>query len=338
MLMKISTLLYLTILTISLDVTLAQEAQVDPISETELQRREQSIPVIEERLKERNARITEMVEDIDRLDARIETRIAKIVKVIQAIKDSKDSKVMAARLKIDIMEGLGKSVSNYQRNRARLREELRVNKPKMGDDVTKRVVKVLDQKIEKRVDQILSISQSFAQHKDVEKYEDTTQSHGYYSWNSSKISGDWQQNRRSGVQTSKQRKEVMEALNSSIAGLERELKQHSLKVADKKLDPNTVEFHQAEISRITELLKTRKNQMLEVNSKSTGQTKLVTQRQVQELELQLRDIVKDIKSDNAELKRKVYQLKLTLVDYESVRANLESRKNWLKEYKEKNSN
>ena len=78
--------------------------------------------------------------------------------------------------------------------------------------------------------------------------------------------------------------------------------------------------------------------MLEVNSKSTGQTKLVTQRQVQELELQLRDIVKDIKSDNAELKRKVYQLKLNLVDYESVRANLESRKNWLKEYKEKNSN
>ena len=152
----------------------AQEASPEPVYD--LAARQRSIENLERHIGEREERMGELAQDIVALDTRVERRIDRIVEMLQKSKDSKSSKVTVARTKEKAIEGLSKTIEYYDQKRRALREQLRKETTIPREALTGDVYK-FDEKVEKRVEQIIALTKSFTESEDLKKYDEHTRSH-----------------------------------------------------------------------------------------------------------------------------------------------------------------
>lgn len=158
-------------------------------------------------------------DEIKSLDTRIESRLATIIGGLAQITDSKDSRTKVARLKEDTAKALGQNVTNYQRRRAALLEELRRPTLQITAEQKRQIIAALDARIEKRVAQILELQKSFPTHKDYDRYEVT----GSRDWGTEyKVNDDFRQNQRVTAHTDQMRDKVIASLRQSITRLEQQ--------------------------------------------------------------------------------------------------------------------
>ncbi len=198
----------------------AGDKPAETAPEIDIEARRQSIVNLEQHIVEREARLAEISEDIIRLDNRIEERVGKIVDKLKTLKDSKDSKLRVAQTKEQVIAGLREAIQAYDITRRRLKEELAKANPAVPKDTLTSDVKVFDEKIEKRVDQIMAITNSLATHKDYAKYIRTRRS-GRWGGTSTRKNPDYYHNRKQTTRSNQDRKAIGDAIMDSIEDLQR---------------------------------------------------------------------------------------------------------------------
>ncbi len=317
---------------------------MEELSAEDLSARRASIPLIEDRIKDREGQITVLVEDIERLNKRIEERIDKIVATLGSMKDSQNSKVRVAKMKQDLMAGLAKSIKSYNQRRAELKEMLRSGRNSVGEKAAEKGVHAFDAKIEKRVEQLVSLSKSFTEHVDYEKYITDGETDRYgntvnydwgWGWDNTRVNEKWKQNRRETVFTRKQKKKMIEALKLSIEDLERRTNTLQRKLKESGVSEEVKKFYREDIARNEAAREARSKQLSELMASGgadSQNTQSVSRNEAHDLELLVREIVKDIRRDSNAMTRDYNDLKLRLAELSKMKKNLEARKAWLQKY------
>ncbi|MBK1790843.1 hypothetical protein [Persicirhabdus sediminis] len=333
---------YLTNPALAEDPTAPREdagpAATAELTEEEYQTRKLSIPVMESRISDRTARIDLLIGEIEKLDARIEERVGKVVENLEKYKDSQDSKIRVAETKQDVMQALGDSIDRYNKTRTEVMNNIAAGKS-ADDEKAEELVDSFDEKIDKRISQIVDLSKTFTDHKDYKKYVNDGGGYGYGRWyrnGGEKVNEKWKQNRRETTQTDKQRKEVIDALTNSISELERDIKAVQAKLDAGSLSDAQKGFYQQDVERNEKALAERKAQLAKMMDFSNeASTVAIGRRQAHELQLMIRELMTDIRQDSDDMYRKFDDLKRRANELAGMKENLEARKKWLAEYESK---
>lgn len=244
-------------------------------------------------VKARENRVNLLLEELRSSDKRIESRIDTIVSGLTRIQDSRDSGTQIARLKEDTMEALAKNVQTFQRKRAALVEEMRRPTLRITLDQKKKMIAIFDQKIEKRVSQILALQKSFPTYKETDRY--TVVGGGddgpYFAQNEA-----WKQNRRMSQQTDAQKEKVVDGLKKSIARLESQKSQLKGRLSA-GISPLEAQFVNEEIVRVDGLLADRRSQLAEAYEGTTGAGRGVSQREATDLNKTVREASEGLQRD-----------------------------------------
>ena len=167
----------------------------------------------------RELRAAKLRDEVNAVDARIEGRIDALLEALRAISDSKDSRTKVARMKRDTIDQLQKTIEYYQRKRAAMLEELRRPTWNLSEEQKRAVIARFDERIEKRVAQIIAVQKSLPTEQDYDRYEVT--SVGWYG-TTYEVSEDYRQNQRLTAHTNAQRDKVVAGLRASIARIEQQ--------------------------------------------------------------------------------------------------------------------
>ncbi len=120
----------------------------------------QSPAALAENLKVREARVNILRDEIKNIDLRIEERLSIVLDQLASVVDSRESMSRVAAMKQRTAEALGRAVTEYRRRRATLVEDIR--RPALGltTKQIEEIIRVLDLKTEKRVEEILKLQRS----------------------------------------------------------------------------------------------------------------------------------------------------------------------------------
>ena len=193
------TTIYLFLVTITLPSLRAEDKP-----QYDMEARRQSVVNLTRHIEQRETRLDELRDDLKRLDARIEKRVDELVNMLGEIHDSNESKIRVSQIKMRAINGLRRWIKTYKSRRAVILESLRQNSAHLPKDQLANDIDAFDKRIEKRVSQIMKLSESMGDYQEVKKYESAGGSYwnGYYH-ESTRISDDWKKNRRQTVMSDK---------------------------------------------------------------------------------------------------------------------------------------
>lgn len=328
----ITTLAFSMGMLVAQDAAPKAEAAKAPMT---LEERKASIPSIEAHLKERRDRLEEVGEDVLRLDDRLETKVDNIVNKLSSLKDSEGSRRRVSQMKMAAMEDLVKNAKNYQSKRAELIRELRKDKPTQPKDYVEGDVKRVNERVEKRVEQVLLLSKSFSQERDVEKYTGGGGGSGWRGWgNDERVSDEWRQNNRDKSMNKKQRDAVKAALEKSITRYESLANGVAQNLKGTNVSPEYRELLESEAKHYATVLDNRKRQLADYVLVETPNTKAISQSAALDVEHALDDAVSDFQSDIRQIKQKYAEVKSERQRIQKLEVNLKARQQWLKDYEE----
>ena len=303
-------------------------AQDAPAADTpiDMEARKASVANLELHISQREARLAEWGRDIVELDARIERRVDELVKLLASLKDSQESRTAVTQMKKEAIEGLRKGIELYARKRREVREQIRTGETSALGDLGK-----FDERIIRRVDQIAELSKSIPTHHDVEKYEpDGSGSYwnGYY-YESSRISGEWKQNRRDTRASDQVRKQTAESLREGLERIDQRRRSLTAMLADRTTTDAARQLCQAELGQIDAYEDHLQAQLHEVTTGGGGGTQEVGRDQAHDIGKLLADARKDLREDVARLFRSYDQFAAGRAYLADLKANLAARKEWL---------
>lgn len=309
----------------------------DEEKKIDLDVRKRSVSILAEHIEDREQRLADIASDIMRLDQRLETQIDRVVKKLGSIKDSQKSGFRVSQIKMDAMEGLAKTIENYQSKRAALIQEIREGRSGIPKEVLAGDARKFDEHIEKRVEQIMKISKSFTQNADVKKYEKV---HGsdYYTlgigWSDEieKISEEWRQNRRDRTMDKKQRSEILEALKKSIERYESLIAGQKESLANRRMSKSERSLMQSELNRNLQTLDARKGFLDELLEVDVPATDAVGPDAAQDLQLALRDAAADMRQDFETIFVKYGELNRERSKVFALKKKLDAGIKWIQDY------
>lgn len=300
----------------------------------DMEARRQSVVNLGRHIEQREARLAELREDVRRLDDRIEKRADELVKMLSETQDSNESKTRVSQIKMRAIDGLRNWIQTYQRRRAKLLESLKRDGEHLPKDELAQTIDAFDQRIEKRVAQILELTVSMGGHEDVEKYESDGGSYwGGYYYESTRISDDWKQNRRATVMTDKNRSELTKALEGAIQRLESRRAGIQNILNTRQLSATEREIHLEELGRVDASLEQRKKDLTELAQPKAGGTgEEVGRNKAHDMEKLLEDASKDLSEDFYRLLRMFDEFEEERNQLYKLRENLKAREAWLQEH------
>jgi hypothetical protein len=297
-----------------------------PETPIDIDARKASAANLESHIAQREARLAEWGKDIVDLDARIEKRVDELVKMLAGLRDSQESRNAVTRMKKEAIESLRNGIDLYVRKRKEVRELIRTGESSALGDLGK-----LDQRIITRVDQIAELTKSIPTHQDVEKYE-SDGSGGYwngYYYESSRITGEWKQNRRDTNASDQVRKQTSASIEEAIARLDQ--RRRSLKdlLANRQLNDSAKELYHTELGQIDAYEDHLQAQLRDVNAGSSDGGQEVGRDQAHDVGNLITDARKDLREDVARLFNSYDQFIKGRAYLEGLRQNLAARKEWL---------
>lgn len=298
----------------------------------DMEARKASVVTLRRHIEQRQARLSDLAKDIISLDQRVETRIDGIVKMLSEIKDSNESRTKVARTKEEAIEGLRRTIDAYVRKRSEIREQLRTSGSDANREVLAADVKKFDDRISKRVDQIVDLSKSFTQHEDVKKYEDGGGGYGWGGWyqDDTRISEDWKQNRRQATFTDKEKEELVKAIKESLESLKARQAVAVTKLKENNLGEAQKDFYQAEKADTSRLLAQREKQLVSlIRPEAQPNAKEIGQDEAYNLDRLLDDERKDLADDFSSILRKYSELANERTRIKQMEDNLKAREEWL---------
>lgn len=295
--MKLPTLLITAIAGFSLNTatSLGQDSsKPDPATVKE------AIDIVKNRLERQMRRVSDLSAEIIRLDTRIEREIDYIVSDLSKVGDSRDSRTEVAKLKEKVTAGLKRSIEKYKRARSQVQLELKNTQAGQTQQDLKNDLKQFDQRINNRVNQIVTISQSLTTQKDFQEYDDYLNATRYDRTHHSEInrlkSMEKTQNKRVTQVTDKQRKDTIDALKRSIASLENQNSALASQLNSIQYAAQS-DIIQEDIDRNLQALMTRDAQILTLQSYQQSPTVPISRRAAKEKENLIRDAATFLKRD-----------------------------------------
>lgn len=310
---------------------LAVHVEIHAQGEIDLDERKRSVESVESHILQRSDRLGLLRDDIRTLDARVEAGIDEIVLMLSEVSDSEDSRVRVSKLKGEVVSRLRKSIEFYDRYRGQLKEELRVDSKAIPRKDLEFDLAVFDERIEKRVEQIKLIAESFTGPQDLEKYEVTdTISWGWdWTFEVEEISEAWKQDRRDSRQTESMQEQLMQGLQDSVAHLMKRNSFLNEKVKDDRVSGAEKQLYQSEIQHNADLIEVRKKQAY---SFSLKETKTLNSNEAHDTELLIEGRISDLKDDFFAIFRKYSELNKARAELRRLSDNLAARKQWLVDY------
>jgi hypothetical protein len=175
-------------------------AQNAPVIDMEARKASQE--TLRRHIEMRERRLAELTEEISTLANRTDTRIGELVTLLSGIRDSQQSRHNVSQIKAQAVQGLRRMIETYRRERREVAERLRTDRSRPMEALN-RDIDLIDARIEKRVADIIELTRSIPTRENIDRIETT----GYGSTNfwggwyeNTRVSEDWRQNRRDGVQ------------------------------------------------------------------------------------------------------------------------------------------
>lgn len=294
----------------------------------------ESIANLEAHITQREERMQETVDDILDLDERVEDGIDDLVDVLANSADSEESRTRVANVKEEAIAGLKKMIEFYRQKRGTVREELRTGSTNIPAGTLENDVNIFDERIEKRVKQIVALTASFTQNEEVEKYEVTDSYAGWWgtTWNNEEISESWKQNRRDVHKTDVNRKEVMEALSKSLQDLDQRQKYLEEKLKGDTITDTERALYESDVRRITETIRSRQDEMIRLNSADRPDTRKIGRDEAYDLGRMLEDTRSDLRSDFFLIFQRYDELNKLRAQIATMKESLAARKAYLAEH------
>ena len=293
--------------------------------------RVQSVAKIKEQLARREARFEAVRQDLRTLDARVEEQIEQIVKTLSTLVDSQDSRTRVANIKGDVVKSLMRTMGVYRQKRMEVYERLR-NDPDAPKQQSELEIKVFDERINKRIQQVMTLARSLPGHVDVQKYE----SNGDSYWNgwageNTRISEEWKQNRRNANKSDVARRELLQKIDKALETHKSRRSAIADNLANRKLDEREYAVQQEELGRIDASLDMLRMQRRELALPSAGATRAVSLDEAHDAEELLDDTRADLATDFANIMRKFSELDAEALRIHAIKENLKAREQWLKD-------
>jgi hypothetical protein len=241
----------------------------------------------------RQPRVDLLRDEVKQIDARIEARLDTIIGTLKSIADTKDSGTKVARMKEDTGKRLMKTIAYYDNKRAAMKEELRSPRLRLTEEEKKRVIAVLDAKIQKRTQQILELHKSMPTHKDYERY---TATGGGWQGTEYRRNLDYEQNERMTTKSNTQRDAVIKELESSIARLDRQARNIKTQIPATN-DPLQRKTLNEELAKTEALMDERRRQRLEALKPSGTPATGVGLKQAMDMDKALQTAINDLRSE-----------------------------------------
>ncbi|MEM7601436.1 MAG: hypothetical protein AAF357_08475 [Verrucomicrobiota bacterium] len=293
-----------------------------------------SIANLEAHIGQREERMAETLDDIHDLDARVEDGVDDLVSVLENASDSPESKTRVANVKEEVISGLKKMIQFYRQKRDGVHEQLRTGKSDIPKETLENDLKVFDERIEKRIDQIVSLAASFTPEKDVPKYEVTESYAGWWgnTWNNEEISEDWRQNQRDVAKTDVNQREIVEALNKSIEDLDQRQKYLQGKLQGSTISDTERALYESDIERITATLRSRESELARLTTDAVPETRKLGRDEAYDLGRHLEDGRSDLRSDFFLIFQRYDELNKLRAQIASMKESLAARKAYLAEH------
>lgn len=319
-----------------------------PAAPVDMAARRQSVVDLNAHIAAREARLQEIAADIRSLDDRNEKRIDTIVTTLTGMKDSQDSKTRINQLKAEVIAGLRKAITVYQQKRRDIFERLRTDKSASMEALTKDMDR-FDARTQKRLDQIIALAKSMPEHQDVEKYESDGGNwwNGYY-YENSRITDEWKQNRRQGIATKVNQRDLHQALEKAIADQQSRRDSIAGLLKDRQLSEPSRALQEQELGRTDAVLENLRQELITLTlpgssadsvvdtSTSTPTTsegaRSVAADNADSMKELLEDSRRDISRDFYEILNKYGQATRERDKIIALKANLVAREKWLEEH------
>jgi hypothetical protein len=296
----------------------------------DLAARKASVVNLEAQIVQRETRLVELGSEIVTLDARIEKRVAELVGMLAGIRDSQDSRFKLSQIKRDAINQLQAGIERYARKRAEVKEKIR-----KGDTTALGDLDKIDSHNLTRVEQIVELTKSFPTHRDVEKYEASgseTYWNGYYQENV-RVSEDWKQNRRDGVQSDKQRDETTAEIRKGIERMESLRRDLVGQLENPKLSEESRNLAIHELGQKDAIIEHLKSQLQEVvMGEGSAVARQPSLDEAIDIDNLLQDSSKDLRDDVSRLFRLYDVFSTERAKTAALKENLEARKAWLENH------
>jgi len=280
-----------------------------------IERGKRVIAEMEEVFVQIQERVDGITQELLLADAAVEKKISGLVKMMSSLKDSSGSGNRIARSKMQLIEGLERSIKFYAQRRAKNMDDLMRPHTAVSKDDLKGDADRLEARVDKRIEQIMQITQSFTQHEDYDKY--LYQNRGHYS---SMYDGGgvrqiqnpkYKQNRKVARVGENTRARLMEEIQQALNGLQRDvvLMQQKVRYAQtrEEYDLRSEEVAKVE-ARIAQL--TKNIHELAVPAAAPQTREVGGQKAAHTLDLQLRNAIAGIQQDYRSMLAKKSQLDL----------------------------
>jgi hypothetical protein len=297
----------------------------------DLEARRQSVMTMKQHLEMRQKRFDEVAAEIRTRSQATDKKIGELVDMLAGLKDSESSKRRISDVKGEAIAGLKKMIEVYKRERRTLVETLRTD----GDapaEALKKDMAAIDALAEKRVAQIVELVKSMPGGQDIQKYESSGGSYynGFYE-EETRVSEAWRQNRRDKVESEKQRREVQQALEKSIADLEARQATLKAQLAGGKLTAPEKEIFEHELGYVSNLVGQRKTQLVEVTAPATPAGDDASKGEAEDLKQLFNDARRDIAGDFTKTLKLYHAAAAEREKIHAAQENLEAREKWLSE-------
>lgn len=310
----------------SLSVGLACAQTSPPI---DYEARSRSVEALKQYIAQREARFESQKQDLLMLDARVEKQIDEIVKNLASLKDSNDSRTRVANIKDDVIQALIRTIWTYRQKRVEVFERMKdLNVP---IDQLEKSMKVFDDRIAKRVGQVMDLAKSSPGHQDIKKYESYGGSSydGYYQ-EDTRVSEDWKQNRRDNTSGKVMRREVLQELDKALETNQSRQRSLTDTLANRKLSDREKALRQEELGRLDAAIDTLKAKRRELALPSGGAAREIGGDEAHDAEQMLDDAGRDLARDFSEIMRKYAELDTERTRLFDMKKNLSDREEWLK--------
>ncbi len=176
--------------------------------------------VLKVRLAGQAQRASLLGSEIHNADQRIESRFEDLLTTLRAVSDSKDSHTKVTRMKEETIASLQKSITYYQQKRAWLEEQMVRPTFNLTQTQKQSISNEFEERIEKRVKQIVELYQSFPKHEEFERYKAA----GHYLFGGVRYvdSEDYRENLRLTSQTETMRNKLIKDVQANIERLDQE--------------------------------------------------------------------------------------------------------------------
>jgi len=263
-------------------------------------------------LKIREQRVAFVRDEMKVIDTRIEGRVEAITEALRSISDSKDTRTKVARVKRDTIDRLQKTIEYYRQKRSVMLEELRRPTVNLTEKQKRTVIAKFDERIEKRVAQILALQKSLPAEKDFDRYKNTG---SHWSGTTYEVNEDFRQNQRLTSHTNAQRDETVTALRTGIARIEQQ--NRTLKTQHAPAE---------EIAKNDALIAERRKQLATALAPTGTATRTVGSKEAADLDKSLKIAIEELKRDFTTLFARYHALIQEVASVNATRAALAAAK------------